>query len=257
MPIVAIFRRLFRNSWSLRKELAFAVALPATSIMVILIAFPRLGAAQTMDGLYRLLLVMNLLILFSAVLWALLAIQTHRVLLRDSVEPKMIDGIWIGGRQLKYMLKAIVVTIPLILYYVSIGTSGYLWPEWAGSEELRWTASIAINWVILVPCQYMASRISLVLPAAAIDRPMAFRQAWSLTKGNGWRLTAALLAIPAITQFLAIVDYLLLPDTGLLGEIVWLLVSLVSGVLVVGALSYSYEWLTEENKTARPDRAAG
>jgi hypothetical protein len=41
---------------------------------------------------------------------------------------------------------------------------------------------------------FAAARLSLVFPAAAIERPISLRQAWDLMAGNYWRLFACLLA---------------------------------------------------------------
>ncbi len=38
---------------------------------------------------------------------------------------------------------------------------------------------------------YFASRLSLILPALATDRQRSLRRAWTLSDGNGWRLTLA------------------------------------------------------------------
>lgn len=38
---------------------------------------------------------------------------------------------------------------------------------------------------------YVASRLSLILPALATDKRRSVRRAWSLSVGNGWRLTLA------------------------------------------------------------------
>jgi hypothetical protein len=42
---------------------------------------------------------------------------------------------------------------------------------------------------------YVAGRLTLVLPALAVDRRRSLRQAWRLSTGNGWRLVAASLLV--------------------------------------------------------------
>lgn len=42
---------------------------------------------------------------------------------------------------------------------------------------------------------YMMGRLSLVLPAMAVDRKRRLRQAWHLSAGNGWRLVIASLIV--------------------------------------------------------------
>jgi hypothetical protein len=47
----------------------------------------------------------------------------------------------------------------------------------------------------LPAASYVTGRLTLVLPALAIDRRRPFRQAWRMSAGNGWRLVAASLIV--------------------------------------------------------------
>lgn len=56
-----------------------------------------------------------------------------------------------------------------------------------------------VLWISLffaVPvASYIAGRLSLVLPALAVDRRRPFREAWRMSAGNGWRLVASSLLV--------------------------------------------------------------
>jgi hypothetical protein len=84
-----------------------------------------------------------------------------------------------------------------------------------------------------------SSRLSLVFPAAAIERPIALRDAWDLAAGNFWRLLACL--ILCYLPF-AILHYLLRGSGGASGAIVWLVFQIIglavsfAGVAVVASL---------------------
>jgi len=58
---------------------------------------------------------------------------------------------------------------------------------------------------------YLLARVSLYLPAAAVDRPLGLRQAWRTTRGEGWSLllALALAALPLLLLALAVFSYLL------------------------------------------------
>lgn len=47
----------------------------------------------------------------------------------------------------------------------------------------------------LPAASYITTRLTLVLPALAVDRRRPLRQAWRLSAGNGWRLVAASLLV--------------------------------------------------------------
>ena len=50
---------------------------------------------------------------------------------------------------------------------------------------------------------YVAGRLTLVLPALAVDRRRPLRQAWRLSAGNGWRLVAASLLVLVPMELIA------------------------------------------------------
>jgi hypothetical protein len=84
-----------------------------------------------------------------------------------------------------------------------------------------------------------SARLSLVFPAAAIERPMTLRDAWDLAAGNFWRLFACL--ILCYLPF-AILHFLLRGSGGDSGAIVWLVFQIIGlavsfvGVAVVASL---------------------
>jgi hypothetical protein len=54
---------------------------------------------------------------------------------------------------------------------------------------------VVVLWIsvffALPAASYVSGRLSLVLPAMAVDRRRPLRQAWRLSQGNGWRLVVA------------------------------------------------------------------
>lgn len=61
-----------------------------------------------------------------------------------------------------------------------------------------------ISIVFAVPAaSYIVSRLSLVLPAMAVDRRRPWRHAWRLSAGNGWRLVGASLLVMLPMEALA------------------------------------------------------
>jgi hypothetical protein len=55
----------------------------------------------------------------------------------------------------------------------------------------------------LPAASYVAGRLTLVLPALAVDRRRPLRQAWRMSAGNGWRLVAASLLVLAPMESIA------------------------------------------------------
>ena len=62
---------------------------------------------------------------------------------------------------------------------------------------------------VAVTALLLLSRFSLVLVLAAADRPVTFAAAWRLTRGLGWKLLRALMAITAVAAPISMVADLL------------------------------------------------
>lgn len=92
-------------------------------------------------------------------------------------------------------------------------------------------------WLGLIPFGYVIGRLSLLLPAIAVDLQVSLRSVWAQSKGNGWRIALLVGWIPAL--------FLLLEKT-LAIYIQWLIgnqfVSYTSGVYV-GIFSASEAFL--------------
>src|SRR5262249_38036159 len=87
-----------------------------------------------------------------------------------------------------------------------------------------------------------AARLSLVFPAAAIERPLAWRQAWSVMAGNYWRLFACMLG--CYVPF-GLVHYILekIDEAGplwILFEAIGVAVSFAGAAVVAALLSEVY-----------------
>jgi hypothetical protein len=103
-----------------------------------------------------------------------------------------------------------------------------------------------------------SSRLSLVFPAAAIERPIALRDAWDLAAGNFWRLLACL--ILCYLPF-AILHYLLRGSGGASGAIVWLVFQIIGLAVSFAGAGESLEGIRlpsgrigEKFRRARRDR---
>jgi len=86
---------------------------------------------------------------------------------------------------------------------------------------------------------FAVARLSLVFPAAAIERPISLREAWDLLAGNYWRLFACLLA--CYVPF-GIVHYIVNQIAGGAPSILWIVFQVIglavsfAGVAVVASL---------------------
>lgn len=132
---------------------------------------------------------------------------------------------------------SVVVTVPVTYFHAQLGYSSL--PHWA------------LNLLLGLPLQYVFCRWSVLLPAVAVGvKDVSLSWAWRLSRGNGWRLTLLLVALPFVMKWLLG----LLPLQGsFMTRYVYWLIWMVVGAIEVGLLSKSFNCLvtnvgTEQTK---------
>jgi len=179
---------------------------------------------------------LNLILMFVTVN---AIVSCHRIFLLKQQEVRATSVIRFRLREIMYIgrwvgigIIAGITTIPWSLTLLSVIDNQLL-----NSSLLRFIYSGLIS----IPGYYLIARLSLALPATAIDeRETLLSFSWDLSKGNGWRLTVLFGTIPFLTQLL----FIILPSYesmfySLLVFAAWLIV----GVVEIGLLSLSYNYL--------------
>ncbi len=242
LPVTGTLQKALLNLRERRARLMRALVLPTILIAAVgVLIWFVIAAAQI-----EMLRLVPLLSFLQVPLWCLLAVSCHRVLLDDPDQPTVVDGVWLGRRQLRYLLLAVIVSIPLMIYGAALPL--LIFPRFdlsnpsIGSGYLREAAELAL----LVPLQYVSSRFSLALPAAALREPMSLAQAWSESSGNGLRLTVILLAAPTVVSLLyPLISIETLGSTMAYGVLITA-TNIMIGVFSIAALSYSYNWFMND-----------
>lgn len=103
-------------------------------------------------------------------------------------------------------------------------------------DSLRW-----LFYLCLIPSTYIVVRFFLLLPAWAVGVHLTPRNAWSATRGNGWRLALVLGGIPWL--LVVVRDQLLSTGTELWTFAVFGLVGVIMMVFELAALAVSYRTL--------------
>ena len=92
--------------------------------------------------------------------------------------------------------------------------------------------------VLVLPIGYVFGRLSLILPATAIDQDNSFSTAWHISKGNGWNLCFLISILPFLTGF--VIDSLNSPS---------IVSTLFSSILSIFILFYEVSILSNSYKT--------
>jgi hypothetical protein len=172
--------------------------------------------------------------------YVLFAIACHRIILLGEDELANPWSISWAMRDTRFLGWLIVISIAVVLV---ISVPAVLSP-FASNEVF----GIYVPWLSKVPvyvlAAYFNARISLVLPATAVDHRSSLYTSWDLSSGNGTRLAIALSS--PILLFSAL-DYfgsaLLGENDSLMSHVGLSLLWLVFSVVAIGILSVSYRRL--------------
>jgi len=239
LPILTIFLEALSLPHKYCREL-FKTGLPIIVIGGLFITINYfLGGVQessVQGGVYILLSLAFICALVMAI------VGCHRIFLlneSDIGEPALLN--WTGN-EVKYvgwwMLIALCVSLiafPLMGVFIPILES------LIGPVIENKSIFLIVLSLVNFPVYYLASRWSLVLPAAAIDvHGKNLNWSWGLSSGNGWRLTVLISVLPIVADTI----FSLLPMyDSVLYNIFKCFLWLVIGVIEIGLLSLSYNFL--------------
>jgi hypothetical protein len=144
-----------------------------------------------------------------------IAVAWHRnLLLRES--PAAMN-LRFGGRELRYVLKMFLVALMLVIPAALVGAVAGVFaasllgsPEGAGATVFI-IVVVAVVLLLLIP---LLMRLSLVLPATALDEPLGFREAFGNSQGLGLPMALAGIGLALVV---GVFDYALSLLAGLLG----------------------------------------
>jgi len=90
---------------------------------------------------------------------------------------------------------------------------------------------------------YVVARLSLILPAVALDQKLTLSTVWDLSEGNGWRLAVVVGGLPWLLNYL---QGLAFSETDMIPAILRSVVYCTLLIVEVAALSLSYKALTPQ-----------
>jgi len=195
------------------KALAKAILLPVFAYVAILAVMQVGGVSST--GLW-------ILRIASLIPVTLIAVTTHRIILKgpESVPTWGINRF--GWREIKFTLCQYVILIFLLPLIV------FLYIPFIG---------VFLGFIVGA---YMVGRMSLVFPSIAIDKKFDFKDSWDATKGHKLMMFVVVAVFPF---FLGVFEFMLGRIQGITFALQ--LVSLFATVYIVAALSIAYQIVME------------
>ena len=181
----------------------------------------------------------------------LIAISCHRLVILGVDSLPSAWGLFWSGRETRFLgwtfliafsLGAVVLPIPFVFRELS--------PNLSLSPNLR--ALAALVFTVSVFCGgYVSARLSIVLPATAIDQRPTLRGSWRLSRSNGWRL-GLVVWLPSILIFVLIrlgvpLLRVLSPQT-IPGQFLSSVALGLGGLFGIASLSKAFQWFTGKSE---------
>ena len=119
----------------------------------------------------------------SIFLYVAFAVAWHRKVLLSTKISTVGKNLRWGARQWRYLLLWLTVSVIApapVIALILLATA------FVGQEELILVPPVLV--AAILTTLFIYGRIVLLLPGAAVDRPLSIATSWSLTTGNGWRM---------------------------------------------------------------------
>jgi hypothetical protein len=182
------------------------------------------------------------------------ATQCHRYFLDPTPANQPRLGFPWSRRETAFMLNALgLFGLMFLLNAIALPFVGQLAPGDAGAAAGSGIQVVLLALVLLLTI-YVVARFSLVLPSAAIGRPLRWRESWRHAEGHGAALALITILAPLPWLVPALVHILAGPDVSdiagfLLVTAVIEACGLVSTAVMMIALAAAYQWIMPRSGT--------
>lgn len=172
----------------------------------------------------------------KVLVYTVLAVRVHRLVL--GAENSAQEFVRWTSRETRFLGWLLVVYCYLVLVFAApallMGIVGVM----ALVPRDGWWMTL-VAFLAFLPAAYLFVRLSVLLPATAIDQRRTIAWAWALTEGNGWRLVIVLWLVPMLLSTLTPV----LEASSLLGWLAWDLLIAVLTAFEIAILSVAFNSL--------------
>ena len=239
LPVITIVKAAALVVW--RKRLSLFRTLTAAGLAIALLdtapgyfSMGRPGWAIT--TLYSAL---------SAIILTLFAVTCHRIVLLDeTATPRFGIHTW-SKREMRFLGWTVVGYLFFLVIMIIIGLIVGAIPGLVNTSDVS-----LLIYAMLLPSSYMLARLSILLPATAVDERHDMKWAWDITANNGWRLTVIVALLPVLLGFIGVFisDFTEI-EAPLILRFIGHFLSYSLVAVEIAALSVSFQYLKEANST--------
>jgi len=263
--------------WANRPDLVRMIAAPVLALSILHMALATVFkdyAAAKADGITMLqFFALVVAIALPTVFYVMFAVAWHRRCLRPEEQTTILIALKWDHRKTLFLLRFILISIisliaalPVLIVSGIVGMTGAggLAVSGAGGPTTADLIVQVIKLLLLFVVMLVQVRLSLLLPATALDQKLTLMEAWVIGRGNSWRLLAVLLlsVAPAMVIVLLVGSAVgaISQATGLgalltfrfIGQLALDFASYIVVAASVSALSMSYRALRQRPSPGMP-----
>ena len=240
LDVMAVVAEAYRGAWTHFSEMFRLIWLPGGAYILLSVGSLFLDPKQ---DTFEIMLVE----LGSLFLWPIIAVTWHRFILLGD-EPSGRINFHFGRREARFLLVTIMLSLFMVPGLLCFLLAGAMAQAQQGSPVSGVVAVIGLG--LLLAGVFFFVRLSLLLPAVAVDDTVNAGRMLERTKGNFWRLlgVAFLSALPLFAIFI-LLSFLPLALKALGSAIVMLFYAIVN----VAILSIAYRELSGPAGTHAPE----
>jgi hypothetical protein len=184
--------------------------------------------------------------LLYIILFTMLAVTCHRLVLLKLEHITSFIGLRWSSRETRFFLWIVAFCLVFIggfmlLFMLSVSMSSL----WLNTNLVDSLLSVFYMAAKIFPWSIFA-RLSLIFPALAIDKKLSLKEAWRLTKGNGWRLAFIVGGLPWILSEL--IHLLYHDEASIFEAIILTVLATALFVVEIAAISLSYYELAKNDQ---------
>ncbi len=263
--------------WANRPDLVRMIAAPVLALSILHMALATVFkdyAAAKADGITMLqFFALVVAIALPTVFYVMFAVAWHRRCLRPEEQTTILIALKWDRRKTLFLFRFILISVisliaalPVLIVSGIVGMTGAggLAVSGAGGPTTADLIVQVIKLLLLFVVMLVQVRLSLLLPATALDQKLTLMEAWVIGRGNSWRLLAVLLlsVAPAMVIVLLVGSAVgaISQATGLgalltfrfIGQLALDFASYIVVAASVSALSMSYRALRQRPSPGMP-----
>lgn len=132
----------------------------------------------------------------KVLVYTVLAVRVHRLVL--GAENSGLGLVRWTSRETRFLGWLLVVYCCVVLIFAVLALLMGVLGAMASMPQAGWWWMAPLMFIAALPAAFLFVRLSVLLPATAVDQRRTIAWAWALTEGNGWRLVLVLCLVPML-----------------------------------------------------------